>query len=33
MDLENSWTIAKEDLSIFKKKSILYSLVAFALGV
>ena len=34
MDLENSWTVAKKDLSIFrKKKSILYSLVAFPLGI
>ena len=34
MDLGNSWTIATKDLSIFrKKKSILYSLVAFPLGV
>ncbi|MGB8779972.1 MAG: hypothetical protein WCD81_04905 [Candidatus Bathyarchaeia archaeon] len=34
MDLENVWTVAKKDLSIFrKKKSILYSLVAFPLGI
>jgi ABC-type Na+ efflux pump permease subunit len=34
MDLENVWTVAKKDFSIFrKKKSIMYSLVALPLGV
>lgn len=34
MRLENSWTISKKDFAVFgRKKSILYTLVAFPLGV